>query len=69
MTTNGAKQDDCWSIKILEQGLANLVQSLVIMSSRAEILFASNITEVLLKNQSGLTVINQKLTAELSPDS
>ena len=68
MTNNDAKQDEGWCIKMLEQGLAHLGQALIIVSSRAEVLFASNAAEILLKNQHGLTVVNQKLTAELAPD-
>ena len=58
MTNNDAKQDEGWRIKMLEQGLANLGQALIIVSSRAEVLFASNAAEILLKNQHGLTVVN-----------
>lgn len=68
MTTNSVKQDDSWRIKMLEQGLAHLGQALIIVSSRAEVLFASSAAEILLKNQHGLSVINQQLTAELIPD-
>ena len=63
-----SNQDDNWRIKMLEQGLAHLGQALIIVSSRAEVLFASNAAEVLLKNQHGLSVINQQLIADLLPD-
>ena len=68
MGINQSNQDDSWRIKMLEQGLAHLGQALIIVSSRAEVLFASNAAEVLLNNQHGLSVINQKLTADLAPD-
>lgn len=63
-----SNQDDSWRIKMLEQGLAHLGQALIIVSSRAEVLFASNAAETLLKNQHGLSVVNQQLTADLLPD-
>jgi len=63
-----SNQDDNWRIKMLEQGLAHLGQALIIVSSRAEVLFASGAAEVLLKNQHGLSVINQQLIADLLPD-
>lgn len=63
-----SNQDDSWRIKMLEQGLAHLGQALIIVSSRAEVLFASGAAEVLLKNQHGLSVINQQLIADLLPD-
>ncbi len=66
--TQQTNHDNSWRIKMLEQGLAHLGQALVIVSSRAEVLFASNAAEILLKNQYGLAVINQQLTAELVPD-
>ncbi len=66
--TQQTNQDNSWRVKMLEQGLAHLGQALVIVSSRAEVLFASNAAETLLKNQYGLAVINQQLTAELVPD-
>ncbi len=68
MTTNNAKQDDSWRIKMLEQGLAHLGQALIIVSNRVEVVFASCAAEKLLKNQHGLSVMNNQLTAELAPD-
>ncbi|PPC86638.1 MAG: helix-turn-helix transcriptional regulator [Methylotenera sp.] len=66
--TQQTNHDNSWRIKMLEQGLAHLGQALVIVSSRAEVLFASHAAEILLKNQNGLAVINQQLTAELPLD-
>ncbi len=66
--TQQTNHDNSWRVNMLEQGLAHLGQALVIVSSRAEVLFASNAAEILLKNQNGLAVINQQLTAELPPD-
>ncbi|MBX9676114.1 MAG: helix-turn-helix transcriptional regulator [Methylotenera sp.] len=68
MMTQQTNHDNSWRVKMLEQGLAHLGQALVIVSSRAEVLFASHAAEILLKNQNGLAVINQQLTAELPPD-
>ncbi|MES2580468.1 MAG: helix-turn-helix transcriptional regulator [Pseudomonadota bacterium] len=68
MSVSQSNQDDSWRIKMLEQGLAHLGQALLIVSSRAEVLFASSAAEVLLKNQHGLRVLNQQLTADLVPD-
>lgn len=68
MSVSQSNQDNSWRIKMLEQGLAHLGQALIIVSSRAEVLFASSAAEVLLKNQHGLHVLNQQLTADLAPD-
>lgn len=68
MLITQSDQDISWRIKMLEQGLAHLGQALIIVSSRAEVLFASNAAEILLNKQNGLRVVNQQLTAELIPD-
>lgn len=68
MSDSQSNQDDSWRIKMLEQGLTHLGQALIIVSSRAEVLFASSAAEVLLKNQHGLGVLNQQLVADLVPD-
>lgn len=68
MEITQSDQDISWRIKMLEQGLAHLGQALIIVSSRAEVLFASNAAEILLNKQNGLRVVNQQLTAELIPD-
>lgn len=63
-----SNQDDSWRINMLEQGLAHLGQALIIVSSRAEVLFASSAAELLLNKQHGLRVVEQKLTADMAPD-
>lgn len=68
LTPENHNQDLNWRIKMLEQGLAHLGQALLIVSSRAEVLFASNAAEILLKKQHGLIMIDRQLTAELKPD-
>lgn len=57
-----------WRIIMLEQGLAHLGQALIIVSNRAEVLFASKAAELLLKKQQGLIMEGKHLNAELSPD-
>ena len=61
-------QDLKWRIKMLEQGLAHLGQALIIVSNRAEVLFASKAAELLLKKQQGLIMVDRHLNAELTPD-
>lgn len=68
MSANLSNQDSSWRIKMLEQGLGHLGQALIIVSSRAEVLFASSAAEMLFENQHGLRVINQQLTADSEPD-
>ncbi|MGB7814847.1 MAG: helix-turn-helix transcriptional regulator [Methylotenera sp.] len=68
MAENGAEIDSVWRIKMLEQGLAQLGQALLIVSGRGEVLFASETAEALLTSQCGLSIVNQKLVAELEPD-
>lgn len=68
MDITQSNQDISWRIKMLEQGLAHLGQALIIVSSRSDVLFASNAAEILLNKQNGLKVVNQKLCAELIPD-
>lgn len=68
MAENGAETNSVWRIKMLEQGLAQLGQALLIVSGRGEVLFASETAETLLTSQCGLSIVNQKLVAELEPD-
>ena len=57
-----------WRITMLEQGLTHLGQALIIVSNRAEVLFASKAAELLLKKQQGLIMVDKHLNAELTPD-
>ncbi len=68
MDSTQSNQDMSWRIKMLEQGLAHLGQALIIVSSRAEVLFASHAAQKLLDKKNGLRVVNQQLAAELMPD-
>ncbi|MDP1658307.1 MAG: helix-turn-helix transcriptional regulator [Methylotenera sp.] len=61
-------QKEIWHSKILEQGLDQLGQALLIVSSRCEILFTSKSAETLLENHNGLSVVNNHLIADLTPD-
>lgn len=63
-----AEELHSWREKILEQGLAQLGQAMLIVSGRAEVLFASMAAEQLLANQNGLKVVDNHLLAELTPD-
>ena len=63
-----AEELHSWREKILEQGLAQLGQAMLIVSGRAEVLFASIAAEQLLTNQNGLKVVDNHLLAELPPD-
>ena len=53
---------------MLEQGLAQLGHALLIVSSRGEVQFASESAETMLTKDCGLSIIGQKLKAELEPD-
>jgi DNA-binding CsgD family transcriptional regulator len=68
MFEKSVETDNVWRIKMLEQGLARLGQALLIVSSRGEVLFASESAEALLAQKCGLDIINQKIVAELEPD-
>lgn len=57
-----------WREKILEQGLAQIGQAMLIVSGRSEVLFASIVAEHLLAKQNGLKVVDNHLIAELGPD-
>lgn len=63
-----AEELHSWREKILEQDLAQLGQAMLIVSGRAEVLFASIAAEQLLTNQNGLKVVDNHLLAELPPD-
>lgn len=63
-----AEELHSWREKILEQGLAQLGQAMLIVSGRAEVLFASMAAEQLLANQNGLKVVDNHLHADLTPD-
>lgn len=68
MVNKNLDQEKSWHIKILEQGLDQLGQALLIVSSRGEIMFASKSAEILLENHNGLSVVNNNLIADLIPD-
>lgn len=57
-----------WRSKILEQGFDQLGHAVIIVSSRSEILFASKAAEMLLENNNGLSVVDNNLFADLTPD-
>ena len=68
MSEQKSINDNIWRTKMLEQGLAQLGHALLIVSSRGEVQFASESAETILTKDCGLSIINQKLMAELEPD-
>lgn len=60
--------DSTWRINMLEQGLTQLGQALLIVSSRGEVLFASESAKTMLTKDGGLSIVDHKLVAELEPD-
>lgn len=60
--------DNIWRIKMLEQGLMQLGHALLLVSSRGEVQFASESAEMLLTKDCGLSIVKQRLIAELEPD-
>ena len=60
--------DNIWRTKMLEQGLAQLGHALLLVSSRGEVQFASESAEMILTKDCGLSIVGQKLVAELEPD-
>lgn len=57
-----------WQARLLEQGIAQLGQAMMIVSCRGEVIFSSKSADEIIKNQLGLSVKDGKLTAELEPD-
>jgi DNA-binding CsgD family transcriptional regulator len=57
-----------WQAKLLAQGLEQLGQAMLIVSSRGEVVFASKAAEAMLVADRGLRLESGKLIAELSPD-
>lgn len=68
MQEKNVNQVQIWHGKILEQGLDQLGQAIIIVSCRAEVLFTSISAETLLENHNGLNIINNSLVADLIPD-
>lgn len=60
--------DNIWRTKMLEQGLAQLGHALLLVSSRGDVDFASESAEMMLTKDCGLSIVEQKLVAELEPD-
>jgi DNA-binding CsgD family transcriptional regulator len=60
--------DNIWRTKMLEQGLAQLGHALLLVSSRGVVQFASESAEMILTKDCGLSIVEQKLIAELEPD-
>lgn len=61
-------QEQVWHGKILEQGLDQLGQAVIIVSCRGEVLYTSKSAATLLQNHNGLNVVNNNLVADLAPD-
>jgi len=57
-----------WQARLLEQGIAQLGQAMMIVSCRGEVIFSSKTADEIIKNQLGLSVLGGKLMAELEPD-
>lgn len=57
-----------WQTKLLEQGIAQLGQAMMIVSCRGEVVFSSKAAEKILSSQLGLTVELGHLKADLAPD-
>ena len=68
MMKKEVEKNNIWRARVLEQGLAHLGQALLIVSSRGQVLFASEAAEILLASKSGLSLLSRKLVAELEPD-
>ncbi len=60
--------DNIWRTRMLEQGLTQLGHALLLVSSRGEVQFASESAEMMLTKDCGLSIVEQKLVADLAPD-
>lgn len=68
MSDTKALNDNIWRTRMLEQGLTQLGHALLLVSSRGEVQFASESAEMMLTKDCGLSIVEQKLVAELVPD-
>jgi DNA-binding CsgD family transcriptional regulator len=72
LVSNNECQDitlnQAWRIKILEQGLAQLGQALVIVSSRGRVEFSSTAAQQIFSSGQGLLVHDEILVAESATD-
>jgi DNA-binding CsgD family transcriptional regulator len=57
-----------WQVKLLEQGLEQLGQAMIIVSSRVEVVYVSKAANAILTADRGVQVADGKLTANLGPD-
>jgi DNA-binding CsgD family transcriptional regulator len=60
--------DQKWQVRILEQGMAQLGQAMLIVSCRGVVVFSSKAAEKLINANVGLSVMGQQLVADLAPD-
>lgn len=57
-----------WQAKLLEQGLEQLGQAMLIVSSRGEVVFSSKAAESILAADRGLKLVDSQLVADLAAD-
>lgn len=57
-----------WQAKLLEQGLEQLGQAMLIVSCRGDVVFSTKATEAILAADRGLRIESGKLVADLAPD-
>ncbi|HAF00696.1 MAG TPA: helix-turn-helix transcriptional regulator, partial [Methylophilaceae bacterium] len=57
-----------WQAKMLEQGVEQLGQAMMIVSSRGEVVFYTKAAENILAANRGLKIVDGQLLAELMPD-
>ncbi len=66
-TTVSANQQ-LWQAKLLEQGIEQLGQAMLIVSSRGDVLFSSKAAEAILAADRGLRLQNNRLIADIAID-
>ena len=59
---------EVWQAQLIEQGVAQLAQAMLIVSSRGEVVFTSKAAGKMLLSDNGLHVINQHLVADSERD-
>lgn len=57
-----------WQARLLQQGVAQLGQAMIIVTCRGDVMFLSKTAEQILSGQLGLSVLQGKLHADLEPD-
>lgn len=68
MQTNQFNQDLTTRVSVLEKGLSQLGQGIILLSRHREVMFMTDVAKGMVEQQDGLVVVNSFLNCVLKPD-